>query len=389
MLFILLPFLTGCWDALNLENLYYVNAIAVDYKEGQYEVYVQIVNFHAMASGAEGKGAGRGPVAYVGFARGDSFTKAIHNLYGHAQRRIYWGHTSSIIFTENILKHDIADITDVLRYHEFRHTIWFYGTKADPKELLSSFPIIELSVIQSYLGEPESRYKQSSYIEPVRMHRFYTEYHEPGRTFIFPFLDLSEYWYENNKPYTSIVLNGAGFIKNHKYLGMLNDSDINGLRWLNEHTVRSPLIIKKGDKNLATVVLEKPKVKIIPEMKGSEVKFHIKASYRVSVIGLDQIITSDELEKKVSQMVEKEIRYTFKKGLENGIDALNLLHSLYRKDPKTFKKLTKGGKNPINEQSLGNIDISIRKIRMEKDKLRPDTDMNVPRNIFFNKNKGD
>lgn len=380
--FLLLLSLTGCWDSLDLENMYYVNALAIDYIDGKFEVYAQVVNFQAMASGAEGKGAGTGPLAYVGLGRGETIAKAIHNLYGHTQRRLYWGHTSALIFTENTLKLGFDSITDLLRYHEFRHTVWFFGTTESPIKLLSSFPIIELSVIQSFLGEPESGYEQSSVVEPKRIHRFYAEYHEPGRTFIFPIINLVDYWYEDEKPYPSLFIEGAGFIKNHVYEGMLPKKDVTGLRWLNEKTNRSPLAFDNGNGFSGTVVLEKPKVHISTNINGSSVTFDIKTSLIASVVELRKQVKTDELKKAIIDAVKSEIRATFEKGLENHIDTLNLSYQLYRKDPKKFRQLTENEILPLTNDSLRNIEVEIRYIRMEKDKLKPDSEMNNPRNFF-------
>ncbi len=383
VIYLLCISLTGCWDSLDLENMYYVNALAIDYNEDKFEVYAQAVNFQAMASGAEGKGAGTGPLAYVGFARGETIVKAIHNLYGHTQRRLYWGHTSAIVFTENSLKQGIDNITDLVRYHEFRHTLWFFGTTESPTKLLSSFPIIELSVIQSYLGEPESGYEQSSIIQPKRMHRFYAEYHEPGSTFIFPIINLANYWFEEEKPYPSLFIEGAGFIKNSSYLGMLSKTDLHGLRWINEKTNRSPLPFNNGDHYSGTAVLEKPKVHISTNINGSSVTFDIKTSLIASIVELQQQVKTDELRKAIIDKVKSEIRETYEIGLEHNIDTLNLTYHLYRKDPKKFWQLTQNETFPLTKDSLRNIEVEIRYIKMEKDKLKPDSEMNHPRKIFF------
>lgn len=375
--------LTSCWDSLDLERMYYVNALVIDYQKGKFEVYAQAVNFQAMASGSEGKGSGTGPLAYVGFARGETIDNAIHNLYGHTQRRLYWGHTSAIVFTENTLKQGIEYITDVLRFHEFRHTLWFFGTTESPKELLSSFPIIELSVIQSYLGDPEAGYEQSSFIEPKRMHRFYADYHEPGKTFIFPIINLVDHWYEDEEAFPSLLMEGAGFLKNNSFQGILPISDIHGLRWVNENTRRSPLAFNNSDNYSGTVVLENPKVQITPKINGTSVIFDINTSLVASIVELRKQVETDELIKAITDAVKAEIQQSFEKGLEKNIDVLNLTYHLYRKDPKKFRQLTHNQILPLTKQSLGTIDVEIRYLKMEKDKLKPDTETKTPRNIFL------
>ena len=45
---LLMTILSGCWDENQPERMLYINAIGVDYKDGQYEVYAQIINFANM-----------------------------------------------------------------------------------------------------------------------------------------------------------------------------------------------------------------------------------------------------------------------------------------------------------------------------------------------------
>ena len=41
--------LSGCWDVTEPQRMYYINAIGIDFKDSQYEVYMQILNLDAVA----------------------------------------------------------------------------------------------------------------------------------------------------------------------------------------------------------------------------------------------------------------------------------------------------------------------------------------------------
>lgn len=41
--------LSGCWDVTEPQRMYYVQGVGVDYKDNEYTVYLQIINFATVA----------------------------------------------------------------------------------------------------------------------------------------------------------------------------------------------------------------------------------------------------------------------------------------------------------------------------------------------------
>lgn len=115
--------LSGCWDTTEPERLVYTTGIGIDYKDGKIVVFLQIVNMSGLAK-TEGGSSVPNRVD-VGRATGKTIDEAIFNLYHTSDRRIYWGHLSFIIFSENAFKHDLLrPATDFLdRYRETRYRI--------------------------------------------------------------------------------------------------------------------------------------------------------------------------------------------------------------------------------------------------------------------------
>ncbi|MFK9116608.1 hypothetical protein ACJEBK_06925 [Peribacillus frigoritolerans] len=42
-------FLSGCWDEKTIQDFHYITAIGIDFKDGEYIVYTQLVDFAAVA----------------------------------------------------------------------------------------------------------------------------------------------------------------------------------------------------------------------------------------------------------------------------------------------------------------------------------------------------
>lgn len=374
MLIVMIVFLTGCWDTRNLELQYYVNALGVDYKEGQYEVYVQILNFQAMPSGGEAR-KGDGSPLYVGFAKGTTIVEALHELYSFTDRRIYWGHISSLIITENALRQEngiIKAYDGLSRYEENRHTLWGFVTTSSLSELLTIPILLEISPIFSFLGEPSESYEQSSFVEPLRLHRIISMVDEPGQTTIFPILEKVDVgWLEmNKKPHANLKITGAGVLEGTDFKGLLVKEDMKGIRWLQESTVRTPIVLEKAGEPIATMIVRDPKVKKIPKVEGNEVTFSIEIEVSVSPIEYFENLSTDEIKKEASRIIEQEIRSTYEKGLELDADVLQLSHSLYKENTKVWKKATDNGILPLTSKSLRDIKVIAQVYKSGKDKLK-------------------
>jgi len=66
------------------------------------------------------------------------------------------------------------------------------------------------------------------------------------------------------------------------------------------------------------------------------------------------------LKKIAEDQVEKEIKKTYRKGIERGIDTYQLSHSLYRQNSKLWKQYKKEGGIPLQNKELDlNVSINI------------------------------
>ncbi|WP_078428211.1 Ger(x)C family spore germination protein [Alkalihalobacterium alkalinitrilicum] len=374
ILLISLVVLSGCWDARNLELMYFAHTVCYDYKDGQFEVYAQILNFQAMPGGGEGTQDG-GSMAFVGVGKGTTPVEALHELFTHTDRRIFWGHLSSIVFTEQILqqKDSIEKIYDSFsRYDENRHTIWVFGTTTDPAELLTTPTLLNMSPIFSFLGEPTESHQQSSLVEPLRLHRFISLLNEPGYTATFPVLDtIDEKWFEEEKkPNKSLKIVGGGFFNEGQFIGNLLGEDLQGFPWMNEGTVRRALVIKINEQLRGSVIIRDPKPKIIPTIKNDQVTFNIEVEVIANPIEVFEEITIPEVEKEVARLIEKEIRHTFEKGVEINADVFQLAHTLYKKDPELYRKHTQGPNSFLTPETLNVVNVNVKVLKSGKDKLK-------------------
>lgn len=354
--------LAGCWDLRELEHMFYAHAVGVDHVDGVYKLYVQIADFSAL-----GKKEGGSPEpqetggAWVGQGIGGSIQEALQDLYVSSQRRIYWGHLNSVVFSESMLKQGIETGIGVLsRFPEFRYTHWLFATREPIEDVLLASPILEFSPVYSQLGDPMDVYYQSSLIRPKRMYQLIVEMNEEGRTAFLPVISLERrHWMDKNKRYAAIAIHDAVILKDGKWHAVMSDEELLGKRWLESETARTQLYIKEGKRTEAVLVFRRPKFDIAWQVEGSRIRFDIRLSLRAAISEHSAGMSIDMLVRRAEKVIRSEIRHTFNEGLKRKTDVLNLLEPVYRSDYPLFRKLAGEGRFPLDSLSLRNIDVSV------------------------------
>ncbi|WP_442857371.1 Ger(x)C family spore germination protein, partial [Bacillus sp. FJAT-42315] len=81
----LLP-LAGCWDANEPERMVYIQGLGVDYKDGEFVVYLQMLNPGLIAKSEATSGVQQSTVV-VGRGSGKTVNEAAFDVYRSSQRR--------------------------------------------------------------------------------------------------------------------------------------------------------------------------------------------------------------------------------------------------------------------------------------------------------------
>ena len=351
--------LTGCWDYKDIQDIHYVTTLGVDYVDGKYEVYVQLVDLSGVAK-QEVKSSEPGKV-YVGKHSGKSIAEAINHLYQSAQQRLYLGQVSTFVLTERALKHNINDIIDAaFRYNLIRYSSNIFATKKSLEELFSIKGFFNLTPLYSELHFPKAVYENISLITPMSLRTFISTYRDVSITTILPTISWSEDdWTEDKKKRKTFMIDGAFVHYYKKSLQWYSIDDLKGLRWVTEETNRTPLEFKKSE-GTNYISLSHPKVKIKSFIKDNEAKFDLDIHINGSILEMSKKEPLESFENVVQDYIRKEIEKTYEIGLKRNGDPLGLGQKLYRKELKYWK--AKGFKEPndyLNENSIENIKIKV------------------------------
>lgn len=353
--------LSGCWDAKEIQNVYYVVGAGLDYDQDkeEYVIYTQFIDFTSIASG-EGKPAEEIP-PWVGIGRGETVKMAMQNLYDEAQQQLFWGHISAVVLTENLLKQGVKNPIDAfIRHPESRYMPWIYGTKEDLLDIFNVTSVFNLSPLQTVLHDPYKTFRQKSMIKPFKMNQFLRLFQEPEYTVLLTNIELSdEILHQGKEAKELFSRNGAFLIQKEEYKGLLSQEDLLGYRWLQEETVRSPLLLRVGKDPSMVVMVSKPKYSILHEVEENKVKFNIKIHVQAHIKDVMQTLSPEEIKKKISENIEKEVRRTFNKGLELKTDVLHLRDEVYRNNVKLWKSQMENNEFELDKNLLKDIQVEV------------------------------
>ena len=352
--------LAGCWDNKEVQDINYITALGIDYKEDQYIIYVQMLDFATIARQEGTKQTETAPM-WVGRGTGSTLSDALIDLYTANQQRISWGHVTALVLGESVLVPErlsqVFDMTN--RSQEIRYTKWIYGTKDSMEDLFTVSPFFQLSPLHSLLHEPQESYRQVSFIRPIQFVNFIRLYREDAATVVLPSLHITTAnWTENLKQHPLLEVNGAFLIQHQTLKGWMQRSDLAGIRWLSTPETRASLVVFSGIKAAGSIYLENPKSAIEIIREGEEVYYRIKLNVDGMVQNIYQKTRIGEMKKLTEASLREEIRNTFLKTAAIHADPYQLGLQLRRADPKLWDELRKE-KREMHQASLREIDVQV------------------------------
>ncbi|MGG0658383.1 Ger(x)C family spore germination protein [Rummeliibacillus pycnus] len=367
-LLMLMTLISGCWDTKEPERMLYIYGIGVDYKDGKYHIYAQIISFASIAKSEQPSNPDT-IQAEVGHSSGKTEHEAFYNLYKSMDEELYWGHLSYIVFSEDLLKSGETNsfINPFGRFQNIRYLTWVYSTNEPMKKVMLVTPILNKAISLSKLSDPLNSYKLDSTIEPLNMRQLILKLEEPSYEVAIPSVTLLQNWETEKGKNLTTNVNGVSVLTSKGFKGNISGDKVKGLPWMDKKTKRAELTImlNKGESERKHFITANGKVngvKVTPIVKNNSVYFDVNVKMEVELGGFQGSIKEKTIKKEVEKEVKKEIKTTFKEGLSIDTDIYRLSEYLYRKDVKSWKKFQKKGKIELHEDSLRNIKVDVQSV---------------------------
>lgn len=139
VLMLTVTLMSGCWDARSIEDMDICTAVVVDYKDGEYSFYVEVVNISSIKKTDAGNDQEHSTAVVKG--AGESFAQARINLDKALNKPIYLGAVQSLIMTEEMADHGIEEYAYRVReLADYRKTMDMIITSDTPMSILNVKP---------------------------------------------------------------------------------------------------------------------------------------------------------------------------------------------------------------------------------------------------------
>ncbi|MDR6880375.1 Ger(x)C family spore germination C-terminal domain-containing protein [Bacillus sp. 3255] len=330
--------LTGCWDRRELQDTVFVAAIGVDYKDGQYLVSTQLINFSGVAKRGTGKNAGES--TWIGTASGSNPFIAFQNLNQMtSQQQLYLGQVTALVLTGRALKQDVEGILEALyRYRELRYTVWLFGTEEPITPLFGSDALLGLSPELTVIHNPKPAAAKVARTRPVSVRQFLKAYREPGETAFIPSLSIHNKWETKEKPIPVAYIDGLYAFYQKKFKSKFLLSDVEGIRWMNKPS-DEVLLQVNGQKFQATCMVRSIHHSVKWIYAEGELQFILDLKIKASMEMGNGQFSREELRAAADKTIRNEIMETFQLGKISNTDLLNLGKEMYKYDLRLWREV--------------------------------------------------
>ncbi|MFD0670702.1 Ger(x)C family spore germination protein [Cohnella sp. GCM10027633] len=369
--------LGGCWDIKNVADFNFVTALGIDYDDGKYTVYTELMDYSVVGNESQDGGSQERSKVWVGQGTGNTVYEAITELYRTVQQNLYWDHIMAIVLSDRVLKQDIRVSLDALgRFPQIRYTSWVYGTREPIDKLFMSASFINVSPIATLLHNPKALYQQRSDIYPVRFLEVSANDGEPGQTDMIPSLGITaKAWKDNDKKQPVLYIDGAYALKDGKADDYFENEQLKGLRWTQSGGKKLYLRIEKEGKTLGMVALFRPRKKVRVSSVGGKPAYAMDLGFTAIVEEAAADVTLKEVETLAKSRIREEVLATFEAGVREGADIYGLEQAAYRQRNRLWKSARSApalaGAAP-DERSLTSVNVAIRFLHTGAYDMRPE-----------------
>lgn len=348
LIIIILLFLTGCYNYRELNDLAIVSAIAIDYKDNNFELSVQIVN----PKKQQDTSSANEPDFIVYDAKAKTLQEGFRQIVNTSPNRIYGSHLEILIISEEIAKNHLDKILDFFaREAEARSefNILIAKNNTAKEEISTITPLINLSST-NIMTLLETNNKNIGIGIPVTFNETLNNYLNPYLEISLPSLELIGNENESDKQTnieqtntdSKIKLSTTGIFKDNKLIGYLSELESIGLNILLNKSKMTILSYKCDDNNYIVSEIDKIKTSIDSNIEKKEININIEGHSIINEMNCNINIKDT----KVIDDIESNINNELKKIIENTIytlqntyntDSIGIRDILYKSNPSYFK----------------------------------------------------
>ncbi|MBB6637005.1 Ger(x)C family spore germination protein [Cohnella thailandensis] len=361
--------LTGCWDEVTIQDLYYFTAMGFSYDKQakEYELYGQVIDVAAVAQKEEASSSKSNSV--FGHEKGESPSIALDRLFKAMQMNPVLDHMMTVLLDES----SIANLDELLdginRNSAIRYTINVLGSENPIGDMFQTTGRISTSPLNTNIYQPNSNKRGLPFTTNNDMRDLVRAYKSCPCTVYIPKLKLNEnHWVGNDgKRLRTPIFDGAFVLNNGSYAGKFTEKQLEGARWFMGSTHGQTITLKKRDR-IASVLQVKRSSNDYHFGKSPTPSMKLKLRVRAILTEYDKNLAENEIQELATKEVIEQIESTLRLARSRGVDLFNFEGHIYRYHHARWKKM-KSGKTNFAELPV-ELDVKVHLIHSGKMKMR-------------------
>lgn len=366
--------LTGCWSRVEINDRAFVEAMFVDKGEnGLLEVTLSFPLPNRLVPGQVGGSGSTGKPYTLVTSTGRTITEAYRNMQVQLPRRINWGHTKVIVFSEEMARSGVSPVFEFLARQpnlNINNSIFIAPGKAkEIGDMVAAFERFPSTILKEFAA-------QEVIINTTTKDFLETENGDMVAGFLTkgkkPMVS------ENGKTELWVGTDGAALFRNYKMVGKLSTKETRGTLWLRNLVESSVVTIKSPtDQKVISLLILQGHTKIRPSKRDPfTFDIFVKAEDDISESYSNIDLTNERniytMERIAEKQIETRIRQAFKVSKKVKADVFQFGEYLSWYKPKMWKKVKKDWPSIYQNKVKINIriDLKIKRPGGEKNPVR-------------------
>ncbi|TFJ93577.1 Ger(x)C family spore germination protein [Lentibacillus salicampi] len=380
--------LTGCWNAVEINDLSTVDVIGIDVNNaGKVEVTAVITRPYTLFpdTAVEGQGQNKFLAETV---TGESILEAFGKISGSIPEKIYYGHTSLVVFGEQAAREGISASLDFIkRENDFRPNIQLMVTRGSAKQFVKTTPQFNISLgLEMNDLLISNRYAATGMVNDVSqfMEAFSSETADPYTGVVNsakedgidvdkgekqkteqPNAGNRQNQQQQNVP-NAMSLGGAAAFKGGQLKGILNEQETRGLMAI-EGKLQNQIFVLNCGKNqgTATITITDVNSKLSPLAAGGAPKMAIDIQVEgdIGQLTCSNLNMNSQQVERFNQQLEDLIKRDVSTVLEKvknewQTDIFKFGEEFYRKYPEEWKQMAPQWRNGLLKKMKIDLTVS-------------------------------
>lgn len=355
--------LTSCGQSTEIQYQAFAIGLGIDFKDNQYIVYMQYLDFSNVAQ-FEGDSINTKKPVWLAVGKGKTIHDALIEIYQAMQIQSNFEHLTLFIFTEDAIKYRLQNIIESLNsIYSMRINGWVYGTDGDIGTIFTAKMPFYYPHTDSQLNHPETIQQSVADIPPISAEELIIAVEEKTKTLIMPKVVMNPKTINIDTSNMPVVqLDGGFFIKGYELQGEIDREPMVGFIKMNNDTKRTLTHVKySDDETPVTAEIRNPKVKRSVIVKNGVPRYHLSVDISLILREHAQKKNQKQLHYLLRENLKEEIFQSISSARNKNADIYQFEDYLFRYKNKLWAQ--KLHHDMLNNMTIDDIDIKIREVK--------------------------